>query len=265
MAIPATREQVFRRFLSKGLWKASNTSHRATITYMPTNNTKYGILALTHQGKQPATPELVEEIRSREFKEYADNQNRTTNDNMRHTCKPLWAHARKGDSLWRSKTRTRRVPKSWRRKQPWRTLQAVSEQLQHRLVGLLTRCYCRKPIVVKSMPDIACHAEDWDIQRCMFTLVTQIVDPRCVCNSHIMLRDFPVPKRRAPNCASWCLTADVFHKNTAVTTSCSSCDARAFCLAGSALPCNQILTMSSCARVIEGIQKRLVGSVCGHG
>ena len=71
---PATREQVFRRLLSKSPWKASNTSYRAPTTYIPTINTNYGIIALAPQGRQPATPELIEEIRSREFIEYADNQ-----------------------------------------------------------------------------------------------------------------------------------------------------------------------------------------------
>ena len=28
----------------------------------------------------------------------------------------------------------------------------------------------------KAAQAVACHAEDWDIQRCMFTLATQIVD-----------------------------------------------------------------------------------------
>ena len=37
-------------------------------------NTNYGIIAPAPQGRQPATPELTEEIRSREFIEYSDNQ-----------------------------------------------------------------------------------------------------------------------------------------------------------------------------------------------
>ena len=156
-------------------------------------------------------------------------------------------------------------------------------------MDLLTQCYRRKPIVVNSMPDtraatqneagaaaraVACHAEDRDIQRCMFR---QIPDRLCAQFPHdsanfSSTKPVSTDLGRVANtinaqtkelCLKEFSTADVFQKNTATTPSCSSCDARAFCLAGSALPCNPI-TMSSCARVIEGIQKRLVGSACGQ-
>ena len=139
-------------------------------------------LRLLHKGSNPATPELVEEMRSREFM-HADLQNRTNNDNMhQENCKPLWAHARKGDSPWRSKTRTRRVPKSWRSsrgRKPWRTLQPVLEQLQHQPDEMsLPQTYCGKidarysrryakeagvQGLSKGARAVACHAEDWDI------------------------------------------------------------------------------------------------------
>ena len=215
---PAKREQVFRRLLSKGLWKASNTSYRASTTYIPTIITNSGIIALVPQGRQSATLELIEEIRSREFIEYADDQNRLNNDNM------LQEHLHAGlqgsprllllhELLQLFGTRLVLVFDLHGLSPLLAGAQSVSEQIQHRLVGLLTRCYCRKPIVVKSMPDIRAATQKKRVckafprlrglSRAMQRIGTSSAvcshwahrSWTCyVCNFHMMLRASPAPK-----------------------------------------------------------------------